>query len=70
MYCNAYSYNIVYTYFMQVLLRIFSILIVAGVANYFIFIPVVIVVCVFIAIRWYYLTTAREIKRLEAIGNC
>ena len=70
MYCNAYSYNIVYAYFMQVLLRIFSILIVAGVANYFIFIPVVIVVGVFIAIRWDYLTTAREIKRLEAIGNC
>ena len=44
-------------------------MIVAGIVNYYVFIPVVIIVVVFLLLRWYYLTTAREIKRLEAVGK-
>ena len=54
---------------LQLLLRFASFMIVAGIANYYVFIPVVIIVGVFLLVRWYYLTTAREIKRLEAVGE-
>ena len=43
-------------------------MIVAGIANYYVFFPAVIVVTAYLLVRWYYITTAREIKRLEAIG--
>ena len=50
------------------MLRFLAIMIVAGAANVYVFIPVAIVVVLFVALRWYFLTTSREIKRLEAIG--
>lgn len=50
------------------MLRFLAIMIVAGAANVYIFIPVVIVIALLLALRWYFLRTSREIKRLEAIG--
>ena len=50
------------------MLRFLAIMVVAGAANPYIFIPVVVVVVLLLALRWYFLTTSREIKRLEAIG--
>ena len=50
------------------MLRFLAIMIVAGAANVYVFIPVGIVVVLFLVLRWYFLTTSREIKRLEAIG--
>lgn len=39
------------------------------IANYYLIILVVIIFVAFVGIRWYYLKTARDIKRLEAIGS-
>ena len=50
------------------MLRFLAIMIVAGAANSYIFIPVAVVVVLFLVLRWYFLRTSREIKRLEAIG--
>lgn len=50
------------------MLRFLAIMIVAGAANAYIFIPVAVVVVLFLALRYYFLRTSREIKRLEAIG--
>lgn len=50
------------------MLRFLAIMIVAGAANVYVFIPVGIVVVLFLLLRWYFLKTSREIKRLEAIG--
>ena len=50
------------------MLRFLAIMIVAGAANVYIFIPVAIVIVLLLALRWYFLRTSREIKRLEAIG--
>ena len=52
----------------QIGLNFVAVMIVAGATNVYIFIPVGIVSVLFLLLRWYYLTTAREIKRLEAIG--
>ena len=54
----------------QIMLQFLSIMIVSGVANYYIFIPMVFVILAFILLRWYYLRTSREVKRLEAVGKC
>ena len=40
----------------------------AVVSNYWVLIPAVLVMTIFLAFRWYFLKTSREIKRLEAIG--
>ena len=44
-------------------------LITAAVGNPYILIPAFLIVVGFIALRWYYLKTSRDIKRLEAIGE-
>ena len=54
---------------LKIFLRCLSVLVITGIANYYIFIPVVLVLVVFLLLRAYYLTSAREIKRLEAIGE-
>ena len=51
------------------MLHFISILIVSGVANYWIFLVMVFVIVVFIMLRTYYLRTSQEIKRLEAVGE-
>ena len=53
----------------QIMLQFLSIMIVSGVANNYIFIPMVFVILAFILLRWYYLRTSREVKRLEAVGK-
>ena len=50
------------------MLRFLAVMIVAGAANVYVFIPVAVVIVLLLLLRWYYLTTAREVKRLEAIG--
>ena len=53
---------------LQLLLRFLAIMVTAAVSNYWVLIPAVLVMTIFLAFRWYYLKTSREIKRLEAIG--
>ena len=43
------------------------VIITAVIANYWILLPAATVVVAFLALKWYYLKTAREVKRLEAI---
>ena len=40
----------------------------AVIANYYLIVLLVILFVTFLIIRWYYLKTARDVKRLEAIG--
>lgn len=56
-------------YSLQLLTRFFAIIITAAAANYWILLPAVLVMVVFLVLRWYYLKTARDVKRLEAIGE-
>ena len=53
----------------QIMLQFLSIMIVSGVANYYIFIVMFFVIIAFILLRSYYLLTSREVKRLEAVGK-
>ena len=52
---------------LQLLLRFLAIVTTAAAANAYIVIPVVFVIAVFLCLRWYYLKTSRDVKRLEAI---
>ena len=51
------------------MLQFLSIMIVSGVANYYIFIVMVFVIVAFFLLRSYYLKTSREVKRLEAVSE-
>ena len=53
---------------LQLFLRFLAIMVTAAVSNYWVLIPAVLVMTIFLALRWYFLKTSREIKRLEAIG--
>ena len=53
---------------LQLFLRFLAIMVTAVVSNYWVLIPAVLVMTIFLALRWYFLKTSREIKRLEAIG--
>ena len=53
----------------QIMTKFFAVLIVAGIANWYIFIPVAFVIVAFLFVRWYFLKAGREMKRLEAIGQ-
>ena len=44
-------------------------MVMAVVSNYWVLIPAILVMTIFLALRWYFLRTSREIKRLEAIGT-
>ena len=50
------------------MLRFLAIILTAAASNYFLLIPAFLVIIIFLAVRWYYLKTSREVKRLEAIG--
>ena len=50
------------------LLRIFAIMIIACVANYWLFIPSSIIIIGLVLFRHYYLRTSRNLQRLEALG--
>ena len=41
----------------------------ASASNVYVLIPAVFIMTLFLGIRWYYLKTSREIKRLEAVGK-
>ena len=66
---SAYVRYLPVSLVLKIFLRFISIMVIAGIANYYIFIPIVLVLVVFLLLRAYYLTSAREIKRLEAIGE-
>lgn len=53
----------------QLLLRFLAIIVTAIASNYWVAIPAVVVVVAFLILRWYYLKTSRDVKRLEAIGT-
>jgi ATP-binding cassette subfamily C (CFTR/MRP) protein 4 len=55
--------------YLFILLRVTAIIVVAGIANYYIFIPIVVILITFLTMRYYYLTSARDIKRLEAVSR-
>ena len=62
----------IYKYFLlffQLLTRSVAIVLVGIVANPYILIALVVLLIGFLFIRWYYLKTARDIKRLEALGK-
>ena len=46
-----------------------AIVVTAAIANYYLAVICVVLVVIFVIFRWYFLKTAREIKRLEALGN-
>ena len=54
---------------LQLLLRCVAVIVTAMASNPWVVIPAVILVISFLALRWYYLRTSREVKRLEAIGT-
>ena len=56
-------------YLIQVLLKCLAALATAAAANAYSLIPVVFVIAAFLALRWYYLKTSRDVKRLEAVGE-
>lgn len=63
--CSHFFFCFVWT--LQLLTRFFAIIITAAAANYWILFPAALVMVLFLALRWYYLKTARDVKRLEAI---
>lgn len=62
-------YILLLTAGLQLLTRFLAILITAAAANYWVLPPAAVVIVVFLVLRWYYLKTARDVKRLEAIGK-
>ena len=56
-------------YVIQLLLRCIAVIATAISSNPWVAIPAVVLIISFLAIRWYYLRTSREVKRLEAIGE-
>ena len=50
--------------------RATAIIFLAVASSIWVLIPAVTLVLGFIALRHYFLKTARDVKRLEAIGNC
>lgn len=57
------------TLFHQLLLKFLAVLITASYGNPYVLIPAILIVAGFVSLRWYFLKTSREIKRLEAIGT-
>ncbi len=60
---------IVFFEFIERLIRFLAILIISIAANPWLAIVAAAVMVVFVFFRWYYLKTARDVKRLEAIGT-
>ena len=53
---------------LQLQVRVLAVIATAASANGYIVIAAIAVLVVFLSVRWYYLRTSRQIKRLEAIG--
>ena len=58
-----------YCLFLQLFMRCAAIIVTAMVSNYLLIIFVAVFLFFTVGFRWYYLKTAREVKRLEAIGQ-
>ena len=58
-----------YFFSLQLFSRVFAIVITAIVALPWLLIPCVILVFLFMGIRWYYLKAARDLKRIEGLGR-
>lgn len=54
---------------MQLFLRCLAVIITATASNPWLTIPAVAIIITFILLRSYYLKSARDVKRLEAIGE-
>lgn len=54
----------------QIFLQLFGIIVVIAVVNYYFIIPTVIVGLIFYYLRVYYLSSSRNIKRIEATSKC
>ena len=50
-------------------MRFVAILVTAAASNPYLIIAVVVLIVVFVGFRWYYISTARDVKRLEALGQ-
>ena len=59
----------VFFYLLQALLKLFSIVLIALFANYWILIPALVVIILLMLFRHYFLCTSRNIQRLEALGK-
>ena len=59
---------IVVLFLIQLFLRFFAILFAAAIANPYSLLLIAVVVIAFVLLRSYYLRTARDVKRLEALG--
>ena len=58
-----------FLFHLQMFLRLFSIVLVAFFANYWLLIPAIIVFILLMLLRHYFLRTSRNIQRLEALGE-
>lgn len=54
----------------QIFLQLFGIIIVIAIVNYYFIIPTLIVGIIFYYLRSYYLSSSRNIKRIEATSKC
>jgi hypothetical protein len=54
---------------MQQFFKYLLILVTALVANWWTVLPAVVLILCVLLLRWYYLRTGRELKRLEAVGT-
>jgi Flp pilus assembly protein TadB len=74
-YDTLYTYHLNYfsepllSYFEQVGLSLLAVVIVVSVVNVWLLIPTALMFIVFYALRQYYLSTSRSLKRLEAISK-
>ena len=66
---SSYVPVILFYFLFQLLLKFFAVLGTASYGNPYVLIPAFLVVVAFISIRWYFLKTSRDVKRLEAIGK-
>ncbi len=61
--------NFKFVFLFQLLLRFLAVLVTASYGNPYILIPAAVILVGFVLLRWYFLKTSREVKRLEAAGT-
>ena len=62
-------FTIITFLYLQYFFLVLKFFLTAVIANYYLIVLLVILCVTFLIIRWYYLKTARDVKRLEAIGQ-
>lgn len=58
----------VFIFLAQLLVWFIAVVCVTSAANPYVIISLPAIICAFLIIRWYFLKTSRDVKRLEAIG--